>query len=191
MARHAESEANVLHVISNRGKRFGLTERGQAQALALAERLAVYAPAAVYSSPLLRARETAEIVARLAGTDVTELDGLREPDMGELEERADETAWLLHGDLRQQWAAGNWDARAHGGESLRDAYSRMSQAIWQIANAHPADDVVAISHGSLIVDVLTRLCVVADGFTLDFSLPHATVIVVSARGDTLACGPLL
>jgi probable phosphoglycerate mutase len=192
VARHAESEANVLRVISNRGKRHPLTARGRAQALALAERLVVYAPTAVYSSPLLRARETADVVASHARANVIELDGLREPDMGELEDRADAAAWQTHAGVRQRWAAGEWDARSPGGESLREVQIRLSGAIWQIVRQHPAedDDVVAITHGSLIVDVLVPLCVPAEGFTIDFGLSYTTVVVVSARGGALTCGPL-
>jgi probable phosphoglycerate mutase len=190
VARHAESEANVRRVISYRGKSFGLTDRGREQAGALAERLFAYAPSAVYSSPLLRARETADYVASRAGVEVIELDGLREPDMGELEGRSDEAAWLVHGDVRQQWAADDVDARAPGGESLRDVQLRLSQAIWDIVSRHHTEDVAAITHGSLIVDVLVPLCTPAPGFTIDFGLAHTTVVVVSVHGDRLTCESL-
>ena len=60
-ARHGESQANLLHEISNRGLKHGLTRRGREQAVALADRLQNLAVTHIYSSPLLRAIETSVI----------------------------------------------------------------------------------------------------------------------------------
>ena len=57
--RHGESEANAAHRFSGRSDS-PLTERGRAQARAAARRLSAYDVTAVVSSPLLRARQTAE-----------------------------------------------------------------------------------------------------------------------------------
>ena len=56
--RHGESEANVRHVIANRGRSYGLTAVGRAQARALAARLPMGRVQVVYHSPLARAAET-------------------------------------------------------------------------------------------------------------------------------------
>ena len=53
-----------------------LTPEGHAEAVALAERLAGEGLEAVLSSPLLRARQTAEAIARAAGLEVTAHPGL-------------------------------------------------------------------------------------------------------------------
>ena len=62
--RHGESEANVLHEISNRGAKHGLTEKGRAQVAALAQKLGAIPFVKLYSSPLLRAIQTAEILSQ-------------------------------------------------------------------------------------------------------------------------------
>src|SRR5258708_4393133 len=59
-----------------------LTERGQAQARQLASALALYRPAALYTSPLLRARQTAEAVAAVLGLAGVADPRLREGDFG-------------------------------------------------------------------------------------------------------------
>ena len=59
-ARHGESEANTLRVISNRESRFGLTTTGKQQAAILADGLKDIPITAIFSSPILRARETAQ-----------------------------------------------------------------------------------------------------------------------------------
>ena len=70
--RHGQSEANVQMVISNRDLFHPLTELGRQQAEALAQSLAEVPVAAIYSSPIVRAAQTAQIVAArhgLAGRD--------------------------------------------------------------------------------------------------------------------------
>ena len=65
-ARHGESLANQLHVISNRGLVHGLTLEGRQQALGLAHLLEDRPISRVYTSPLLRAIETGVLVANHA-----------------------------------------------------------------------------------------------------------------------------
>src|SRR5260221_4427622 len=64
-----------------------LTERGQAQARQLASALALYRSAALYTSPLLRASQTAEAVAAVLGLAVTGAPRPREEDFGPWEHR--------------------------------------------------------------------------------------------------------
>ena len=65
--RHGESEANILRIISNRGYRYGLTTRGQQQAVTLAQHLQHVPISGIFSSPLRRAVETADILSRALG----------------------------------------------------------------------------------------------------------------------------
>ena len=62
LIRHAESQGNFERRLQGR-REFPLTERGLAQAQALAERLVSLPLSAVYSSPVGRAIQTAEVIA--------------------------------------------------------------------------------------------------------------------------------
>src|SRR5215510_3594254 len=83
--RHGESEANTQHVISNRESTFKLTERGRNQAQALAEKMKDIPITAIFSSPILRARETAEILSQAFDLPYQVTEALREYDCGILE----------------------------------------------------------------------------------------------------------
>ena len=61
--RHGESVANLLREFSNSGVKHPLTERGVEQARRLAQQLAGILFEGIYSSPVLRAQQTAQIVA--------------------------------------------------------------------------------------------------------------------------------
>ncbi|HEU4744820.1 MAG TPA: histidine phosphatase family protein [Anaerolineales bacterium] len=76
--RHGESEANVLRVISNRESPFELTPPGRQQAGTLANQLRDIPVTTIFSSPILRARQTAEILARSFNQSYRVTDALRE-----------------------------------------------------------------------------------------------------------------
>src|SRR5262245_51081645 len=101
--RHGESEANVLRVISNRQLPHGLTEKGKQQASVLAESLKSVPIAALYSSPILRAIQTSEILAKTLAIPYETTDALREYDCGVLEGRADDDAWRQHDVIFERW----------------------------------------------------------------------------------------
>ena len=115
-ARHGESEANLLRVFSNRGLKHGLTEEGRAQARILARALQPAPVTGLYTSPLLRAVQTAEIVAEVLGLSYAITDALREYDCGVWEGRSDDAgweeyervlaAWIEKGDWKRAWRAG-------------------------------------------------------------------------------------
>ena len=67
LARHGQSEANVLRVFSNGLNKHGLTELGRTQAEQLAQRMAGYSIKRMFTSPILRAVQTAEILSQRLG----------------------------------------------------------------------------------------------------------------------------
>src|SRR5215216_6117581 len=93
--RHGESEANTRRVISNRESLFGLTPLGKKQANILADSLKHIPITAIFSSPVLRARETADILSQEFGQLYQVTEALREYDCGILEGQSDDASWGL------------------------------------------------------------------------------------------------
>ena|SRR5579863_2231978 len=149
-------------VCAGRMPGIGLTERGRAEIAAVAERLAAEDIAAVYSSPLQRTRETAEIVAERLGLPIEFHDDLIELDFGEWTGatfdaiRADPRwqAWRLHRSL----------ARIPGGESMRQVQRRVVEALMEIGERHLDQTVAVVSHG----DVIRAALLFALGMPLDY-----------------------
>jgi probable phosphoglycerate mutase len=144
LVRHGETDWN-------RDNRFQghadppLNERGRAQAGELAERLAGEGVDAVYSSPLRRALETAEILAARLGLDVTAAEGLREIDVGEWQGLTRDEVARRYPDAFARWLAlePGWD---HG-ETYEQLGRRVLAAIRDIAERHPGERVVVVTHG--------------------------------------------
>jgi probable phosphoglycerate mutase len=151
MVRHAETDWN-------RDNRFqghadpSLNEAGRAQAHALAGSLADTGIAAVYSSPLLRARETASVVGRELGLEVALVDELREVDVG---------SWsgLTREEVEARFPAGfrRWLEYGHGwddGETYDELGTRVLAGVRRIAASHRGDRILAVTHGGPIRSVL-------------------------------------
>jgi len=192
--RHGESEANKLAIISNRGLRHGLTSLGEAQAAELGGRLAAMGVRDIYSSPLLRARQTAEIVARACQvSQVVVTDALREFDCGVLEGRSDPDAWARYRRLVEAWRVSrNYDAREPGGESFFDVRKRFVPFIRQFSSAAAepgsAQALVLVGHGGLFYLMLPLLLTNIDrDFPATHPLAHCSVVVADAGPDGMVC----
>ena len=180
--RHGQSEANVLQVISNRDQPHPLTELGRQQAAQLAQSLRDVPIAKIYASPILRARQTAEIVSAALRVPVDYADGLREPDCGVMEGRSDEAAWAEHRRVTEAWLdAHDYDARIDGGESFNDVRARFAPWLDRVAAAHAptADSILVITHGLLIYTMLSVTLVNADAVFAEWRpIPNTGMIVI-------------
>ncbi|NSW53078.1 MAG: histidine phosphatase family protein [Anaerolineae bacterium] len=149
--RHGESEANVLHEFSNGLNKHPLTARGYRQAQALAARMKEVPLTAIYTSPILRARQTAAILAESQRLIVATENALREFDIGLLEGHSDQESWKTFDKVNQEWLQGiNQDVPLAGGESYMDVKRRFLPFLQQIIAAHadpPGQHLALVGHG--------------------------------------------
>lgn len=198
-ARHGESEANVQEIYWNAPQGYGLTAKGKEQAAELAELLADggYATgyAGLYCSPVLRARQTAQIVGRRLGLVPQIADGLREYNVGILEgRRYSEETHALYMDVIYRWGERDWDARIEGGESYNDMRARFMPFLRELEDVYGQADapasagacethVLLIAHGGILRSMLPLFVSnlrTQDAFTWQFG--YAMPIVVERRG---------
>jgi len=144
LARHGETDWN------REGRFQGwadppLNATGRAQAVDLSVQLMAEELAAVYSSPLRRAYETAEVVAASRGLEPVTVDALREVDVGswsglsraEIEQRFPEqyARWLDYG---QGW---------EDGETYEQMVDRVVEALQELAEGRDGERILAVTHG--------------------------------------------
>jgi len=158
----------------------GLSERGRGEIAIVAECLATENAAAIYSSPLQRTRESAEIIGARLGLPVNFHDELIELDFGEW---TGATYDEIRADPRwQRWSTHRHLATIPGGESMRHVQRRAVDALLGIAERHPDDTVIAVSHGDVIRSTLL--------FFLGMPLDHYTRIEIAlASISTLRFDP--
>jgi broad specificity phosphatase PhoE len=147
LARHGESDWNRSEQWQGLADR-PLTELGHEQARALADRLRDVSLDAIYSSDLQRARDTAQIVARDHGLEVTEVPALREVDVGSWSglTRAEAQSRFPEGYARWIDGGEGWD----DGETYDQLRNRAVAAIQRIAADHGGGRILVVAHGGTI-----------------------------------------
>ena len=158
LARHGETDWN-------RENRFQghadppLNELGRAQAAELATVLAGEELAAVYSSPLQRAFETARVVAEPHGLVAAPVDGLKEVDVGSWQALTRDEVEQRFPEQFRRWLdyESGWD----DGESYDEMGERVIAALEELAAHHDGERIVAVTHGGPIRAALAR----AEGIT--------------------------
>jgi probable phosphoglycerate mutase len=161
-----------------------LNEEGQRQARALGTALRSRPVAAVYSSPLERASETAAAIAGDAG-HVSIVDGLNEIDFGE---------WtgLSFDELnrREDWIAFNVDRERTpipGGEWMLDVQLRACRAMNELYRTHREDTIALVSHGDVLRALVARVIDLPLDRLHSFRIDPASLTIVepTARGFEL------
>lgn len=145
MLRHGQTEHSAQRRYSGRGD-LPLTELGESQAAAAAARLAgTDGVAAVVSSPLLRARQTAQPVADALGVPMTIHDGLIETNFGAWEGLTFAEASARDPELHARWLT-DTSVVLPGGESMDAVHRRVRRVRDQLIAEHGAGTLIVVSH---------------------------------------------
>jgi broad specificity phosphatase PhoE len=189
--RHGESEANIRRVISNRDRPFGLTDLGRGQANILADSLKDIPITAIFSSPVLRARETADILSQSLGRPYQVTEALREYDCGILEDRSDDASWKLHRELYEDWTLHhNYLRRPEGGECFLDIQDRFLPFIKALTldGLHTNHHILLVGHGGLFQLMLPLvLSNIDDLFVRSHGIEHTDCIIAEQQPGRLMC----
>jgi broad specificity phosphatase PhoE len=155
LVRHGQTEGNTKQLFIG-STDIPLDKLGERQALRLSQRFARLQIDAVISSPLLRARQTAERIAEQLNLPVEIHPGFTEIDFGDLEQHtieSFETGYpelaLVHGDPESIGAA--W----LNGETRTAFNARVREALIDVLRSHGNQTVVVVSHGGVIGSVLS------------------------------------
>jgi len=165
LARHGETDWNKQHRIQGRSDT-ELNETGRRQAEALARTLKNEKVAAIYTSPLKRARETTRLIARFHQAKVETLDGLQEIDAGEVDGLTYEEMMDQYGDFLNKWVDDCATVRPPGGCTLHEIQDESWAAIQEIIKRHRhrapegAEDekgtVIAVAHFFPILSIICK-----------------------------------
>jgi probable phosphoglycerate mutase len=156
LVRHGQIDANI----ENRwhGSTDGeLTAQGRDDARRVAAHLARTRPdvAAVYTSPLKRARDTAEFIAQALAVPMEVAPGLAEYSIGVLENETFADLAGRHRFFEQADADVGW--APPGGESISAVAARVVATWRDVARRHPEHEVALVSHGAAIATGLATL----------------------------------
>jgi broad specificity phosphatase PhoE len=175
LARHGETDDNREPLRFQGWRDTPLNDNGRRQAAELAERMASEGIASLWSSDLVRASETAEIVGDRLGLEARPDWRLREGNRGRWEGRLFDDVAREEPDAYAEWLRAGPGWRFPGGESLREQQLRVSECVEEIRAAAelPA---LAVAHGG---SIRVMLCL-SDPRGLaafhQFEVPNADVV---------------
>lgn len=189
--RHGESEANRLHEFSNTGEKHPLTATGREQAAELAQKLKVHPIAAIFSSPLLRARQTAGIIASEFGILPRIAPALIEFDTGVLEGKSDPQSWTFFEEVLQDWLMNqNYERRFEAGDSftsIRDRFIPFFQEL-QRAYAGSRQTLLFVGHGGTY---LCMLPILLKNINFEYAsahrLSHSGMVIAEEQDSEFIC----
>jgi len=152
-----------------------LNATGREQALAMAFSAAHHDFDALYSSDLMRAHDTAKVLAERQNLPIQILPHLRERHFGILQGLTAAECNERHPEAHACYIARDLDYDFETGESLRAFAARVEDAVEEIIRLHPGQTLAAITHAG-VLDILYRK---ATGRPLhtprDFSIPNCAL----------------
>ncbi|MBW3660309.1 MAG: histidine phosphatase family protein [Gemmatimonadetes bacterium] len=160
LVRHGETDYNREDRWQGSRSNVPLNAAGRAQAASLAESLAErydHEIAAIYTSDLDRARQTAEILAERLGLEVEEEPGLRELDHGRWDGRLKIEIVERWPDEYAAYQADPRNVRRGGGDSYADLAERLWPVLERLAERHRGERIAVVSHGGPIRLVMSRV----------------------------------
>ena len=187
LVRHGETEWNKQRRIQGCRSDTRLNQKGLEEADRLAAALRKERIDAIYSSPMKRAAETAQIIADACKLPVHLANELREIDAGELDGLFERE---LTGPYEAAWKGlrnGDASTPLPGGESLEDVQKRTSWAVDRMLEKYIDGTVLVVAH------LLVNLAIVCQALGLDLSqvtrLRQApasiTILEMTTQGDSL------
>jgi len=191
--RHGETEYNKKNIIQGE-KDVPLNSEGQLQAERLSLRFQDLlhrgeAFSALYTSPLSRARETAEAISGNLHLPLFQEAGLREISMGDFEGQS--ISWIMRKykdpqgvPVLSRWKKDPLNTSIPGAESIQDADRRVVSSINKIISAHrPEDNIIIVTHGGAIALALCHVLKESLAKITEIKISNASITAVEVERD--------
>ncbi|WP_067961087.1 histidine phosphatase family protein [Nitrosopumilus sp. Nsub] len=155
--RHGQAKNNTERVLSGRTPGVPLTDKGITQAQQTAELLKHMNISAIYSSPIQRAKHTAEIVGKHNSIDVEIDDRLIELDMGKFTGVPYDEIFSSHGNVFMKFYNDELEIAHNGVETFTDVKKRVLSIVDEIIEKHSDENIVLVTHMDPIKAMLSTV----------------------------------
>ncbi len=173
--RHGQAKNNTERVLSGRTPGVPLTDKGITQAQQTAELLEHMNISAIYSSPIQRAKHTAEIVGEHNSIDVQIDDRLIELDMGKFTGVPYDEIFANHGNVFLKFYNGELEIAHNGVETFADVKKRVTSIVDEIIEKHPDQNVVLVTHMDPIKAMLSNVVDVSPTNLFELIIANASL----------------
>jgi len=155
--RHAQAENNTKRILAGRTEGVSLTKTGIQQAERISEYLKPLDISAIYSSPIERAKHTAEIVTKNSAIDVELDDRLTEIDMGKFTRMNYDDMFAKYGNIFLKFYENDPVIAEHEVETFPSVQKRILDMVDHIIKKHKNENVILVTHMDPIKSMLANV----------------------------------
>jgi broad specificity phosphatase PhoE len=192
LIRHAATEANLARPARLQGRRHNppLARLGIRQAEATRDFLASRSITNCYCSPMLRAVQTAAIVAAPHGLSPDPLESLTECDVGRWEGMDWQSIRYLDAEAYQNFMSNPALNGYPGGETFADVYSRVTPTVEDLLRKHRGEGILVVGHHVVNRTYLASLMGLSPDQARQVVLDNCGISVVVCEGDAISVNTL-
>ena len=144
--RHAQAENNTKKILAGRTPGINLTDEGKKQAEQAGKMLESLNVSAIYSSPIDRAIQTAEIASKHCNIEYKTDDRLIELDMGQFTLMPYQEIFKKHGNVFLKFYEGSSEVSENGVETFAEVKKRINEMVDFVISKHKNENVVLVTH---------------------------------------------
>ena len=144
--RHGQAENNTKKILAGRSPGVNLTKVGIQQAEQSGKMLKSLNISTIYSSPIDRALQTAEIVGKQCDLEILTDDRLIELDMGKFTKMPYSEIFAKHGNVFLKFYEGSNEVSENGVETFANVQKRIFDMVDFVVNKHKNENVVLVTH---------------------------------------------
>ena len=153
--RHGQAENNTKKILAGRTPGIPLTQKGITQAESAGEFIKTLKISKIYSSPVERAKSTADIVSKHCNAPVVVDERLTELDMGKFTMMPYEEIFAMHGNVFLKFYDGNPAIKENNVETFAEVKERVGEIVNYVIEKHHNENIVLVTHMDPIKAILS------------------------------------
>jgi broad specificity phosphatase PhoE len=186
LVRHGECEGNIKGMFRGRTD-FPLNKRGLVQAQDLARELKFFSVKYIYSSPLIRARQTAEAIGEQCGVEIKVEEGFNNIELGSWEGRFKKEIAELYPKEWELWVNNPEKLNVKGMETLYDVQKRTKACLDSLVSQHNGKVLVVVSHRAVLKPLIAACLNIASPYFWKIHLDTASYSLLSYKDGRGYC----
>ena len=179
--RHAQAENNTKRILAGRTEGVPLTKTGIEQAERIAKYLSTIDISAIYSSPIERAKHTAEIVAKSCSLDVVLDERLIEIDMGKFTLVNYDDLLAKYGNIFLRFYENDPIIAEHEVETFPEVQKRVLDMVDYVVKKHKKENVILVTHMDPIKSMLAKVMNLIPKTLFELIITNASLTIIKEQ----------
>ena len=183
--RHGQAENNTKKILAGRTPGINLTDEGKKQANQAGKMLESLDISAIYSSPIDRAVQTAEIIQKHCNIEYKLDDRLIELDMGQFTMMPYQEIFSKHGNVFLKFYSGSEEVSKNGVETFAQVKKRVDEMVDFVITKHKNENVVLITHMDPIKAMIGKVLKLNPEVLFELIIANASLSIIKNHDQNL------